>query len=93
MDSQENCQAIPNLTQLATNGDGFGNACDPDSNGDCAINAIDPGEFRLNFFVNGVTDYDANGDGVVSVTDLGILRSRFFPSLARLPLPRAPDFR
>ena len=33
-DSVDNCSAIPNPQQRDTNGDGFGNICDPDVDGD-----------------------------------------------------------
>ena len=77
-DSSDNCQLVPNASQLDTNEDGFGNACDGDFNGDCVVNTVDLGVMRANFFATGANDADLNGDGAVSIIDLGLLRTLFF---------------
>lgn len=76
-DDADNCQLRANADQRDTNGDGFGNVCDGDFNGDCIVNAIDLGIFRLAFFSTG-PDTDINGDGVVNAIDLGLFRLLFF---------------
>ncbi|MFK8017953.1 MAG: M14 family zinc carboxypeptidase [Gammaproteobacteria bacterium] len=74
----DNCIVDPNPTQLDTNADGFGNACDADLNNDGIVNIVDLGLFRDAFFDTGVLDSDFNGDGVTNIIDLGIIRERFF---------------
>lgn len=76
-DFMDNCSQDANPNQRDTNGDGFGNLCDPDLNNDGITNAVDLGLLRLNFFTSD-PDADLNGDGVVNVVDLGIVRLRFF---------------
>ena len=76
-DTVDNCSAVVNVSQIDSNGDGFGNACDADLNNDLVINAVDLGLLRLVFFTADA-DADFNGDGVVNVTDLGLLRLAFF---------------
>ncbi|MFK8015233.1 MAG: M14 family zinc carboxypeptidase [Gammaproteobacteria bacterium] len=77
-DSLDNCTLIPNASQLDSNGDGFGNACDPDLNDDNIVNVVDLGLLRAAFFATGQQDADFNGDGVVNVVDLGVMRTFFF---------------
>ncbi len=75
-DATDNCPDHVNATQLDTDGDGFGNACDADLNNDGVVNVVDLGLFRLVFF-SADPNADFNGDGNVNVADLGILRTLF----------------
>ncbi|MFK7888631.1 MAG: LamG-like jellyroll fold domain-containing protein [Gammaproteobacteria bacterium] len=79
----DNCMSNPNPSQVDSDSDGFGNACDADLNNDNTINIVDLGLLRAAFFAtpgagnwNASADLDANG--VVNVVDLGLMRSRFF---------------
>jgi hypothetical protein len=76
-DEDDNCTLVPNADQRDTNGDGFGNICDPDLDNDGITNFIDLGTMRSVFF-SADPDADFNGDGVVNFVDLGIMRSLFF---------------
>ncbi|MEO1575793.1 MAG: thrombospondin type 3 repeat-containing protein, partial [Pseudomonadota bacterium] len=76
-DDLDNCSQVANKAQRDTDGDGFGNLCDPDLNNDNVVNVIDLGLFRQRFFSSD-PDADFDGDGVVNVVDLGIMRSYFF---------------
>ena len=79
LDDSDNCTLVANADQRDTNGDGYGNACDPDLNNDGIVNVIDLGLLRAAFFDTGPDlDADFNGDGVVNVIDLGLLRALFF---------------
>ena len=77
-DSADNCLLVNNPNQLDTDDDGFGNICDGDFNNDCAVNVVDLGILRANFFATGNNVTDMNGDGVTNVVDLGLLRTVFF---------------
>lgn len=76
-DDADNCLAAPNATQLDTDEDGHGNACDADFNNDCIVNVVDLGIFRTLFFQPN-NQGDLNGDGIVAVIDLGIFRTLYF---------------
>jgi len=92
-DALDNCTNVENgtllplgqaaISQRDTDGDGYGNMCDADINGDNTVNAIDYGQFR-NVWLNtapGVVPYttadhmDFNGDGVVNAIDYGTFRN------------------
>lgn len=76
-DHIDNRIVTSNTNQRDTNADGFGNRCDPDLNNDGAVNAVDLGLMRLQFFTSD-PDADLNGDGAVNAADLGIMRVNFF---------------
>lgn len=77
-DSLDNCILRPNSRQRDSDGDDFGNACDPDFNNDNVVNVTDLGMMRAAFFATGNLVYDLNSDGVVNVVDLGVVRDLFF---------------
>jgi hypothetical protein len=76
-DNADNCTLVFNPDQRDTDGDNYGNICDPDFNNDLIVNATDISYLKSNFFTND-PDADLDGDGVVNATDLAILRSFYF---------------
>lgn len=74
----DNCLIEANPAQIDTNGDGFGNSCDPDLDNDGAINFADLLIMKNNFFQPGLTDTDLNGDGQTNFADLQIMKAFFF---------------
>ncbi len=77
-DSADNCTLISNTDQRDTNGDGYGNACDPDLNNDGTVNFVDISLFGAVFPSSGVgLDEDFNGDNLVNFVDY-VLFSTFF---------------
>ncbi|HJP39847.1 MAG TPA: hypothetical protein QF499_12085 [Gammaproteobacteria bacterium] len=78
-DDQDNCTNIANSTQIDSNGDGYGNACDADLNNDGIVNFADLGVMRSVFFTDD-QDADLNGDGVVNFADVAIIKTQFLGS-------------
>jgi len=76
-DACDNCLLIPNPTQFDADQDGYGNACDPDLNGDGIVNFGDLAVMKRLFFKSD-RFADLNGDGVVDFADLAILKKSFF---------------
>lgn len=76
-DSLDNCLTEPNAVQRDTDGDGFGNVCDPDFDQNGAVDFLDLGALRGG---DGTADanLDLDGSGVVDAADLNLLQSRFF---------------
>ena len=76
-DDVDNCTLLANADQRDTNGDGFGNVCDPDLDGNLIVNAVDLGLFKSVFFTAD-PHADFNGDGSVNAIDLGTMKLFFF---------------
>ena len=85
-DSADNCFLAPNgplipdaggHVQRDTDGDDFGNVCDPDFDNNLVTNAADLAFFKTKFFSSD-PDADLNGDNVVNAADLAILKTMFF---------------
>ena len=72
VDSQDNCINNANNTQLDTDGDGYGNACDGDFDQSGFVDAGDLSIFRSRY-MNTDTDADLDGSGDVSGNDLLIV--------------------
>lgn len=82
-DSMDNCQSVENASQLDSNDDNIGNACDADMNNDCQVNFTDLGALKAAFFSSPGApgwnaDGDFNADESINFTDLGIMKSMFF---------------
>ena len=80
-DARDNCRDVPNPDQRDTNGDGFGNLCDADVDGDGWVTtswgrAERPGDVEQialsaqNF--ERVPDHDLDGNGKVDVRDVSL---------------------
>jgi len=78
-DNLDNCIEVANADQRDTDGDGYGNLCDPDFDGNLVVNAADLANLKTKFFGTD-PDADLNGDGVVNAADLAILKTMFFKS-------------
>lgn len=76
-DVGDNCIHAYNPDQRDTDGDGFGNICDPDLDNNLIVNAADLAIFKPLFFST-ETNADFDGDGVVNAADLAILKTMFF---------------
>ncbi|MBT8462515.1 MAG: thrombospondin type 3 repeat-containing protein [Gemmatimonadetes bacterium] len=63
-DSADNCDTVPNPSQTDTDGDGRGNACDPDDDGDGVLDGADNCPLASN-----VQQADTDGDGLGNVCD------------------------
>lgn len=75
-DAQDNCTLLANGDQRDTDGDHFGNACDPDLNNDEIINLADLARMKAVFLSND-EHADLDGDGTVNFADLTILKAMF----------------
>lgn len=76
-DFGDNCTLVHNPDQRDTDGDGYGNFCDPDLNNDGRVNFRDL-EIIAAVFFGTDPDADLNGDGIVNFGDLDIVRQFFF---------------
>jgi len=88
IDSYDNCLNVPNATQIDSNQDGYGNACDADYDGNGVVGGTDFSTFVLAFgsYAGGPNynpDCDHTGDGIVGVVDYG----RFANSFGNPPGP------
>ena len=78
-DELDNCTVQPNWCQRDTDGDNYGNYCDPDFDNNFIVNAADLAIFKPNFFTDD-PDSDLDGDGTVNAADLATLKQFFFKS-------------
>lgn len=85
-DDADNCTNIPNgplipdaggNSQLDTDGDGFGNVCDPDFNGNLLVDVLDFSQLKAMFGSTNAPDQDLNGNGVVDIFDFSQLKTFF----------------
>jgi hypothetical protein len=76
LDDIDNCRLVANANQRDTNGDGYGNLCDPDLNNDGIVNSSDLALFKQ-VFTTRSEDADFNGDGIVNNLDIATLKKYF----------------
>lgn len=81
-DFMDNCTFDPNATQLDSNGDGYGNLCDPDLDDSGAINFADYALLTSAFLSspqspNWNPDADLTGDGLVNFVDIALFQFFF----------------
>ena len=86
LDSEDNCVLVPNgplspdaggNSQLDTDGDGYGNICDPDFDNNSTVDTSDLAYLKSKFFTSD-PDADLDGNGNVDFADLAILKPMFF---------------
>ena len=81
-DRLDNCTLVANANQRDTDGDDYGNICDPDFNQN---SVVDPTDFsRLKAKLGTASTHeDLNGNGIVDPTDFSLLKSY----LGKMPGP------
>ena len=74
----DNCELVANASQVDSDGDGWGNACDPDFNND---GTVDFSDFAIlaDAFGSSTALTDLNSDGAVNFADVAIF-TQFFGS-------------
>ena len=89
-DDVDNCLTFANPGQADTNGDGFGNACDADLDGNCSVGFEDLNAFKAAFPPNPFNaDADFNDNGFIDFGDLARLKQTFFNGAQPGPGPSA----
>ncbi|WP_049794576.1 dockerin type I domain-containing protein [Methylomonas methanica] len=73
-DNLDNCILVANANQRDTDGDGYGNICDPDFNQNRVVDPLDLNSLKAQFG-KASANHDLNGNGVVDPLDLNILKS------------------
>jgi hypothetical protein len=76
VDSQDNCTLVPNADQRNTDGDRYGNICDPDFDDNEFVGRADFAYFR-SMLQTADPDADLNDDGIVNFGDFQIMRPYF----------------
>jgi len=81
-DSEDNCLDMPNTSQLDTDADGFGNACDADYNNDLIVAGPDfidlsGAQGSVEGEPNYAEEFDADGDGSIGGTEFILLSSSY----------------
>ncbi len=74
-DVSDNCTLVANADQRDSNGDGFGNRCDPDFNGNGIVDPMDFSMIKPMLGQPGHPDQDLNGNGIVDPGDISITKS------------------
>lgn len=76
-DVRDNCSDVSNSSQLDSDGDDYGNACDADFDNNGVININDFNRLKASLNVLPVVDVatDLDGNGAVNVNDLNRLKS------------------
>ncbi|MFK8030881.1 MAG: lamin tail domain-containing protein [Gammaproteobacteria bacterium] len=82
VDSADNCTLVANPTQFDSNGDGFGNICDPDLDNNGIVNFFDLVQIQMAFFATPVSpnwnpDADFDNNGAINFLDFVILTNLF----------------
>jgi uncharacterized protein (TIGR03790 family) len=97
-DARDNCLLLPNADQRDTDGDGYGNLCDADFDGDGRVSPAAPdGHSDIDRLRHSVAqgfyipNQDLDGDGVVDARDLAIAELELYlppgPSGIAPPVP------
>lgn len=76
LDGCDNCIGAANHDQRDSNGDGYGNACDPDLNGDGMVDLADFLEF-IPLYGTNAPEADFNGNGAVDLADYLVLKGYY----------------
>ncbi len=74
-DFNDNCTSFANEDQRDTDGDGFGNACDPDFNNNGVVDVQDFSRLKSALGSDDAPDQDLNGNGIVDVLDFSTVKS------------------
>ena len=76
LDSLDNCTLVPNPGQRDSDGDGFGNRCDPDLDEDGDVDQDDLVEMK-SVFLTADPEADLDGNGIVDFLDVGHMATYF----------------
>lgn len=75
-DVTDNCSQVSNASQVDTDADLLGNACDADFNNDGVINFLDLSQLST-AFLTATPLFDLNSDGIVNFIDVSIFAALF----------------
>ena len=79
-DVADNCIQISNFMQRDTDGDGFGNFCDPDLDNNGVVNFLDVALWVPSFSTVNTGDEDFNGDGLSNFSDFALFANYYLQS-------------
>lgn len=85
-DHVDNCLEVENPLQIDSDGDGFGNRCDADYDGNGTVTTVDFARFHEAFVAGVGADQDHDGDGLVTTVDFPAFFAQF---VAGVPGPGA----